>query len=309
MSDLPELIFFVGYPKTGSSKIRHFLESHPEVDFLPFRRSKDLNRLILGMPAPISFDEDDAQLRFAEAVTRYAAQSDKSKFVIFNEHYAGNMYRGHYDARVIARRICRFAPQAKVVITIRRQTSIIWSVYRWYVKNGGTLPAERFLRLTSESVIPGFDPEAYEYHHVIGEYQRRLGRGNVKVLIFEELMQDSSNYVESLCELIGIAAHAPETEDAVVNLGIAADRVEYQRLVNTVRRNLKANNFRDPTPMQNPVVRALVQPFFVLADRLRLIDRDRHKRFIDDNFRGRYAHSNQRLQEMIGVDLKPYGYD
>lgn len=309
MSDLPELVFFVGYPKTGSSKIRHYLASHPAVEFLPFRQDRDLNRLILGMPAPISFDEDAAEQAFHGAVSRFAAASDRSRFVIFNEHYVGNMYRGHYDARVIARRICRYAPRAKVLITIRRQVSIVWSVYRWYIRNGGTLTAERFLRLGADSVIPGFEAEAYAYHHVIGEYQKRLGRENVEVMVFEELGKDGSDYIDRLCRLVGIEPHDPGSADEVVNPGIPPHRVEYQRLVNTVRRNRRADNFRDPTTLQHPVPRFFIQPFYFLADRLRLLDRDRHYRYIRENLAGRYADSNRRVEEMTGIDLRAYGYD
>ncbi|MEI8340744.1 MAG: hypothetical protein WCH43_04300 [Verrucomicrobiota bacterium] len=295
--------FYIGYPKSGATRLRSFLEGYEGVTLLKLGPS-GISRDLIGAPAPIAYREDEAEIHVRKVLADCPA--GKPRF-IFSERLAGLYYCGHYDALAIANRIHRFCPEARVVITIREQKSIISSIYRWYVRNGGTVPPEQFLNPREDITYPRFSWQAYEYHHLIFHYARLFGRENVLVLPQEDLRKSIPDYFKTFCDFAGI--DCPEKiADQISNPGISNKETETRRLVNLFRKNTEADAFRDPTPLQNPVLRAIAQPFLGLVSAV-TGGQDRHVRFIRENFTGKYCESNNLLSDYLGRDLSLMGYE
>ena len=295
--------FYIGYPKSGATRLRNFLEETDGLTLLKISQAGIAQDLV-GSPAPITHSEEAANRHVREVLD--ASPSGKPK-VVFSERLSGLCFCGHYDALSIADRIHRFCPDGRVIISIREQHSMISSIYRWYVRNGGTLPPELFLNPRESITYPRFSWQAYEYHHLILHYAQRFGRENVLVLPQEDLKADSRAYFRTFCDFLGIDCPA-DIPDQIANRGISNEETEKRRLLNLVRKNADADAFRDPTPLQHPLLMLLIQPWVRLFAPL-IARRNRHVKFIREHFTGSYRDSNQRLSDYLGRDLSRIGYE
>ena len=66
--------------------------------------------------------------------------------VVSFERFSGNPFSGGYDSKEIADRLVRVFPDARVLVIVREQRSMIVSTYKKYVREGGALPPSKFMR-------------------------------------------------------------------------------------------------------------------------------------------------------------------
>ena len=87
-------------------------------------------------------------------------------------------------------------PNAKILIVIRSQPSIINSAYRNYIKRGGVWS---FSRYAQEMV----NRKKYDFLTIIKKYIKYFGKDNCKVMMFEDLIQSPNEYIKNVINFIG----------------------------------------------------------------------------------------------------------
>ena len=65
--------------------------------------------------------------------------------VVSFERFSGNPFSGGYDSKEIADRLVQVFPDARVLVVVREQRSMIVSTYKQYVREGGALPPSKFM--------------------------------------------------------------------------------------------------------------------------------------------------------------------
>ncbi|MDH3691507.1 MAG: hypothetical protein OEU36_18860 [Gammaproteobacteria bacterium] len=85
---------------------------------------------------------------------------------------------------------------SRIIISLRRQDSLIASYYRLHVKRGHTTRFKRFLDL--ENNQGHWKTEELEFMRIIRHVENTTGQKPI-VLIFEDYIQDSELYMASLC--------------------------------------------------------------------------------------------------------------
>jgi len=123
--------------------------------------------------------------------------------VFANEDIAGSALIDRLD---YAQRLANRHADAKVVIVLRSQATIIPSTYSIYLKQGGRLSFDRYLG----QIIAN---KKFFYYDLVAEYIRVFGRERVYVALFENFRADPKTYVSALCGFVD--ATAPDLPEAV----------------------------------------------------------------------------------------------
>ena len=87
-------------------------------------------------------------------------------------------------------------PNAKILIVIRSQPSIINSAYKTYIKRGGIWD---FPRYTKEIL----HRKKYDFFLMVEKYIRFYGKKNCKVMVFEDLIRSPDEYIKNIVRFIG----------------------------------------------------------------------------------------------------------
>lgn len=123
--------------------------------------------------------------------------------VISSERLSGNPHVGGFDSKLIANRLAESFPDAKILIVIREQTSMIISTYFQYLLIGGVLPLKKFLQTTYDGRKPGFSLDHFKYDMLIEHYRELFGKENVLVLPYEMFSRDPAGFIEHIGNFSG----------------------------------------------------------------------------------------------------------
>lgn len=298
------MLLHIGYHKTATSWLQQHLLGNPDAGLMaPWSIPDVIDRLV--RPHPLDWDAAAAAAFFGEGRDRAAAAG--LACTLSNEELAGNPHSGAFNNTIIAERLARIFPDARVLIVIRRQPDLLRSTYAQYVTRGGVLtPARYFTPDPHAFRVPGFRPSHYEFDRLIGLYHRHFEAGRVRVLPYEAMLEDREAFVLQVAEFAGGRDPGPLPADRV--------RPSASALTVAVQRPLNRWLLRDDV---NPAAPLRLRR---LNDRIRVLDRlmpgavlrrcDRRLRALVEAFtRGRYAESNRRTAELTGLPLDRYGYE
>jgi hypothetical protein len=297
----------VGYHKTGTSWLQGVL-ADPRAGFASFPRRDLLDRLVLA--PPFRFDREEVRAFFARAVAEARSKSLVTAFS--HERLSGNPHSGGYDAPLLADRLADVFPGARILIVIREQKSMIASVYKQYVLEGGVQSLGSYLHppRSGRARIPLFRFSFFEYDALVDHYQRRFGRERVLVLCFEELRRDARAFAARIASFAGLPPPG-ELSTAPVNVAPSALATALQRPANLllVRDTLNPLGWSEDPRLHEGVRRAVASLERLVPRSLRrMLDRRLSER-VTVEVGDRYRESNRATRTLTGLDLARHGYD
>jgi len=313
---VPATLLHIGYHKTGTNWLQEEVFSDPRTGY------RWLGKRPLGHPVhrlvrdrPLEFDAAALRAEF-EPMLRSAEQAGLLPVVSF-PRLSGHAFSGGYDSQELADRLAGVFPDARVLIVIREQRSMIVSAYKQYVPAGGVCTVERFIAADPESRrVPRFDFGHFAYDRLIRYYQSLFGPESVLVLPYEQFVRDGRGFVAAIGEFAGRAV-PDEVLDALPygkrsNRAQSAYAVELSRPLNMFGRRSDLN----PAPIFESRL------LFSLAKQIRRLDpstvpmlRERAerseaelRRVVEEAVGDRYVESNRATAELTGLDLAAYGW-
>jgi Sulfotransferase family len=283
-------VFHVGFRKTGTSTLQHHF--FPALEGWAYvgpgiERYSELNELISDALWTDESDYDDAPLRrFLDD-----ARTGHDRLVLSVERIS-TFHRGGR----VALRLHALAPDAKVLICVRNQKTMLRSAYSQHVKLGGTSRFSDWAQRVCDSVW-------FHYDVVVASYQEVFGRDAVMVAPYELLVADQSRFMN---ELYSFMTSAPASSRSWPPMGSDNPSLSRQSLALMRQANRVAAPFR-----RLPRKRIFV-PSAAFLDRT-LFSRSsrgasRGDLEVIDRLLPRYAESNARLHALTGLDLEQYGY-
>lgn len=297
-------LIHVGYHKTGSSWLQEGIFCDESAGFcVPWASGREEAMKQFVHANPLDFAPTRARGAFEPELQ---AAGDRSLTpVISHEGLSGHPIEGRYYGCEVAKRLSSTFPEAKILICIREQKSMLLSLYRQYVKQyWGTASIDAFIE-SDDFGTPNYQPcrlHHFEYHRLIGMYQDLFGKKNVSVLPFELLRADSTTFVNRICDFVGRPPPAKMSWSAV---NVSANGLE-------VVLRKRVNRYLPPA-WRNAVGRCAI-PMCRFAGRLspRRANNwadERHSLFISRRVGGYFRASNERTAEITGLALSAYGYD
>jgi hypothetical protein len=310
------ILVHIGYHKTGTSWLqRELFRGETGYCWLGKRPRTHPVRRIVRDP-PLEFDAASVRQAFDPLIAE--AEQAASLPVVSLERLSGHPFSGGFDSDRIAERLVDVFPEARVLVVVREQRSIVLSTYKQYVQVGGAVSIERFLdppRSRSERV-PVFDARHFEYHRLVERYRELFGDDCVLALPYELFVRNGRGFVERIAAFAGRPIPDP-----------VLDRLRYRRRTNRARSALTVAAVRrlnrvavrtevNPAPVAEwrPAERlsAWIQRTEALDGRLtRPLEQRSQARLrqtVDRWAGGRYVESNRRLAELTGFDLDEYGW-
>lgn len=306
-----EPLVHIGYHKTASTWLQRRIFSDSSLGWLEVRPRTIIDQAFI-VCNPFRFTPEEASRFFAD--WERDADAKGLKLAISHERLSGQPQMGYIDSRPIADRIAATYPNAKILIVIREQRDMMLSVYKQHVMRFGKNTFDHMWRERTirEQRRPGPTYDMFEYHLMIGYYQKLFGSDRVLVLPFEMLKEDAVGFVGDIQKFAGLPAptDVPRERD---NIALAAAAVSVVRYVNIAFRMVGIG-----TAFAGPIAdrrsrRIRLGIIRSLGPRL---PKSWSKR-IEHGWRetamtiagGRFATSNGIVEEITGLDLGRYGYD
>jgi hypothetical protein len=305
------VLVHIGHHRTGSTWLQQRLFSARDAGFgVVVRQSKVKKTMV----APDDFDFDAARCREVYQPRIDTMERRGVVPVISAERLSGTNAWPDDGARM-AERLARVVPEARVLMVLREQRSMLLSTYGHYVKTGGMLDLRTFLdRPVAWKEWP-CNLSHYKYDRLIAYYHQLFGRERVLTLTYEEFKADAAAFVRAVLEFCGAKPEPGALEriqaSAPVNESLQPAVVAAKRWANWLIREernpwaaIDAGGWTGS--MMNEAVR-------VLGSRVPRSTNERLARkmlsavaiSVDDYYR----ESNARTSELTGLELTRYGYD
>lgn len=300
MAAHPPTLLHIGFHKTGTTWLQSGLFRSE-----PFNTAWDSMAIARTVILTHTLDWCVEAVRADLERDRIAGTTKRAIDVMSWERLSGSPHAGGYDSGVIADRLHQLFPDARVLIGVREQRSMIEALYRQYVRNGGVATLHGYLHPRNPAEIPQFRFDHLEYDRLVRRYQELFGRDRVLVLPYERLRHDQLGFVDAICRFCEVDPPTlPDDSDSYPGYGAKTTVLKRQLNKVFVRSSL--------SPAARYYVKNHESRFDRLDSRMPRMLEDRIKTgwriLVEDSAAGRYEQSNRGLAEVTGLDLRTYGY-
>lgn len=304
-------IVHIGFHKTATNWFQRLY--YPAVRNFSYIHRKRVRAAFLDVHA---FDFDPAQ-----ALARLEAPGT-DRLILCEEELSGNLHNGGlygFLSKEVAHRLHATLPEAEIVIFIRSQPEMIGSVYKQYVKEGGTHSPRRYLFPFDFLDPHGFSPKKtpffafqhFDYRPLINHYQALFGRERVHVFLYEEFSRNQEAFMAAFAARFGFDAalgNGPTTRLNVSNK-------KFSLWVSRVMNHFAYRNVMDKRCIVNipGMYRLRLRVVAPLLDRIAFFSGPAGARAvlgpdIVRHIEDQYRESNRALQGDLGLPLETWGY-
>lgn len=268
--------------------------------------SADLIRYITGRD---SIDYDDF---LAESVF------GNLKHQRFNKGYLNTIsdesltYACNADRKIIAMRLKKLMPNAKILFTIRSQYTLLVSAFFWLRYTKLAIPNKFHKWLSSSNLIyndiyDDFFLRQYRYCEVIEEYSQLFGKDNILIVPVESIAVDKDTVCKKIESNIGIDSRelAQIFRTKPVNVRPSIMSIYYVRFYSQLRWFLgRQTAARDIISYGDGINKKIISLFNRIYPHRKLELDDNSYEFITNY----YSKSNKELAVNYNLELEKYGY-
>ncbi|MEO1711759.1 MAG: sulfotransferase domain-containing protein [Bacteroidota bacterium] len=311
-------VIHIGYNKTGSTWLQEEVFPKQALGFQSFLTIEDRENIYRSTVRQHAMTFDPAPILnyYQQALEKH--KGEELVPIFSNERLSGDPHSQGYDTKELADRLHRMWPEARIIIVIREQKSMLLSTYKQYIRAGGPRslrsyfsPPERGSRR-----VPMFAFDYFAYDSLIRYYQSLFGKERVLVLPYEQLRKEPQAFVSAILTFSGLPARPQQLEQLgfkrKINAGYGPITLRLKRQVNRIFIDNGLNPgawFSMPYGVERRVVALLQQLDRLLPKPLRTRSEQKMKAYIAHSIKGRYASSNQKVEELTGLNLGEFGYD
>lgn len=302
--------FHVGFSKCASTFLQTYFEEHSSV-FLVNQSH---------YVAPFSLSEFPQGLgeyyaRFNDARSgQVSLESDEHIIMPIFHPTLGAAATTMGSVGEVISRMKLINTEAKVIVVVRNQISLLASRYSEYVLCGGTKSVDEFV---DEFLCCSIDKENYYqnfYSRILIELREAFSSANVLLLFQEELASDESIVINKLSTFLGVDPLQPSKRGMVAKriglspMGIRAMRLLNRAIVIKPKQSYNEAKVRIPFLLYK-VIQRMVRILDFYAPRSLKGDK---KYIISERQAARIAsvflEDNRKLQGLVDVDLAQLGY-
>lgn len=315
-----DILVHIGLIKTGSTWLQKHLFgrddtgfwSPSDIDMPPKARVKahtlalyrdDRSRLLP--------DEDFDPAGLREQLEPFLVPAGRCA-VFSNERLGGHPLSNGIDRGQICNRIKQVFPNARILIVIREQRSMILSNYMQHLKYGGGYTLRTYLDGKPDTKCPALTFHHFKYDRLIRKYQSVFGPENVLALPFEMISAMPQDFIERICQFSNITV--PEDLPFHIKSNERTTYFSYvvlRRIVPLIRSS--RGNAYSPAILGRKLGKAVHLRMVNGISKVvpRALDKwakERLQQQVEEITNDIYASSNRETEKLIGMDLGAFGY-
>jgi hypothetical protein len=186
------IFFHIGYHRTGTT----FLQR----DIFPQCREKIIlalnNNQLDCLIKYFAYNEDRkiTEMELYSELKKKIGDDIEIPIVASSERYSGTYWEDSFD---ISKKIKKSFDNANIIICIRKQQTVIPSLYSNYLKGGGTESYSTYVQKVIEN-------NKFDYEKLITHYRDLFNTESVLVLVYEDLKKNREHFIGQLLDFIGI---------------------------------------------------------------------------------------------------------
>ncbi len=233
------LFLHIGYPKTSTTYLQNYFFDKLNINFL----GKKNNKVWLN---------SKKRLKFNEIVNNLKKNKNflipDSKTLVSAEGLIGNIWiDDFYNFRALEKILKH--KKTKIIITIRRQTSIFYSIYKQYLWEGGKKSYQEFFRTSFFKNKREFNINCLNYYELFKKLNKRYIKNNFIILPCEMLNKDNfKQFNKILCKFLDIKEKNLIYHEKLIRSGYNPNEQFYVRLSNKIlnkKLNVHDNNLEN----------------------------------------------------------------
>jgi len=222
-----QLFVHLGLHKTATTYLQvdvfpylggiHYIDGNDR-DLLPWKRR-------MYMQDPLIFDVDRAR-------SEIMGYMKGEKNLLSTEALSGSPMGQYLNRDLILQKLKAMFPDIHIILGLRAQQDIIWSLYKNYVRKGGTRRLDEMLDPYGADIGRDFiDLDTYKYGPYLDRISSLFGRDKLHIVVFEDLTTDKERLLRQLLDFLGaeLEGPAPAEKRAV---GIRDEAVPVIRALN-----------------------------------------------------------------------------
>ena len=253
---------------------------------------------------PLSFDADAFRGRWAPRF--HEARALDLVPVLTMERLSGSPVTGSYDCKDIAERLNAAFPEARILICVREQVSMLFSQYHRYVAAGGTKRFEMYASPGNKDPrFPTFNFQTFEYDLLVKLYMDLFGDERVLVCPLEMFKQDPARYLERFFAFSGLPYFGGLPTGRAESLNHPTSTLPLKRFLNQI---IYTSGGFQQRRFTTKLRRLRNMPDRRVPQWLERRARSKLGHAVDGIVGNRYAESNRRLATRTGLDLASLGY-
>ena len=289
------VVFHVGYPKCASTFLQETVFSELERATLVSKRtSPEFISCLYGPGDRFSPEEANSHLPYTNKT-----------LLVSCEGLCGNATSSPGRAKVFFSRIKTLFPHATLLFIVRNQIDFIESLILEWTRFGQIGPMSANAIVKSNMI----DRSYLDYTRVLHRARDLFGGEMVKVLVLEDLRNDSARFFDDLQDAIGFEV-ASQVDAAPVRQRISPFSYYLMRLVSYVQKSRLNPTGWEFSPWLNKRFRNLQSEFDKLYRLLPVFGKSpsflSRSNVLD--LADYYKDSNRRLSNLLGRDLGAVGY-
>lgn len=286
-----KLIVHIGYPRTASSWLQQ--KVFPCIQNYSFLDRKRVRDALIHPPA-FGFDAQTLSVL-----------SQGKPAIISEEMISGRFSGGEINLvmlKEILERIQASFDPVEVVLFIRRQQELIYSLYNLYIRKGGTYSLAKFLRQENKlqsGLLLG--SSFFEYDQVVAYIHSRFGTSHTHIFLYEQLRKDPHAFLQDFSSKLGVQLPKEPIDPEKINTGYCPWHLNTKRIFNHFTRH--------GTPFKQTLLHVPFTYYMLRRKSCRKSAISSSHQEILDTFCGKYANSNLRLSRLEDCEsIGNYGY-
>lgn len=208
-------VIHIGIQKCASTFLQEIgFKDHPEICLL----GDDAIRLECRELKEYAFSYDAERLRSAlQNDEKKNRKSEHQKSILSFEGLSGNIDTGR-DSRKIAEELAATFDQVQIIVILREQFGMMYSLWNQYIQGGGTLTLKGYLTHEASPAKPltHTDSPPYwyrrpnniytrlQYHIYIQQLRELFGEKQVQIFFLEDMIRDYASFMKSMYDFIGV---------------------------------------------------------------------------------------------------------
>jgi len=200
--------FIVGAPKAGSSSLYAFLDKQPEIFMSPIKETNYFSSATIP---------DDHEVKPIREKKKYLSLFKNVK----DEKIIGEASPNYLADPKAAELIHQISPNAKILISLRDPIERLFSNYLMSQRYGTIKSSFHDALLKSinrhKGMYADLRLERGLYSESVKRYIDTFGKDQVKIIIFEEFVKDTTSTIKEILKFLGISYDALDLKAEIYN--------------------------------------------------------------------------------------------